>query len=46
MLLDHATYAELDGLAACDPVDGIELKGLGAQRAYALEMTLTRQKIF
>jgi class 3 adenylate cyclase len=36
ILLDHATYAELDGAFACQPVDGLELKGLGAQRAYAL----------
>ena len=37
VLLDHATYAELDGVAAsCEPVDGLELKGLGSQRAYAL----------
>ena len=36
ILLDHATYAELDGMFPCQPVDGLELKGLGAQRAYAL----------
>lgn len=36
ILLDHATYAELDGSVACEPVDGLELKGLGAQRAYTL----------
>ncbi len=38
VLLDHATYAELDGLAetACRPVEGVELKGLGERRAYAL----------
>jgi class 3 adenylate cyclase len=36
ILLDHATYAELDGMFSCLPVDGLELKGLGAQRAYAL----------
>ena len=36
VLMDHATYAELDGVAAGAPVAGIELKGLGAQRAYAL----------
>ena len=36
VLLDHATYAELDGQVRCDAVFGIELKGLGAQRAYAL----------
>ncbi len=36
VLMDHATYAELDGVAAGEPVAGIELKGLGAQRAYAL----------
>ena len=36
VLLDHATYAELDGEAVCKPVDDLELKGLGAQRAYAL----------
>jgi class 3 adenylate cyclase len=36
ILLDHATYAELDGAFACQPVEGLELKGLGAQRAYAL----------
>ncbi len=37
VLLDHATYAELEGLAVCDPVEGIELKGLGVQRTYALK---------
>lgn len=36
ILLDHATFAALDGSSACQPVDGLELKGLGAQRAYAL----------
>ncbi len=36
VLMDHATYAELDGVATCEPVDGLELKGLGSQRAYAL----------
>jgi len=36
ILLDHATYAELGGAFSCQPVDGLELKGLGAQRAYAL----------
>jgi class 3 adenylate cyclase len=36
ILLDHATYAELDGMFPCQPVDGLELKGLGTQRAYAL----------
>jgi class 3 adenylate cyclase len=36
ILLDHATYAEVDGSFTCQPVDGLELKGLGAQRAYAL----------
>ncbi len=36
VLVDHATYAELDGVAACDQVDGLELKGIGPQRAYAL----------
>jgi class 3 adenylate cyclase len=36
ILLDHATFAELDGRFPCQPVDGLELKGLGAQRAYAL----------
>ena len=36
ILLDHATYAELDGTFPCQPVDGLELKGLGTQRAYAL----------
>jgi class 3 adenylate cyclase len=36
ILLDHATYAELDGKFSCEPVDGLELKGLGAQRAYEL----------
>jgi class 3 adenylate cyclase len=35
-LLDHATYAELNGMVPCQPIDGLELKGLGAQRAYAL----------
>ncbi len=44
VLLDQATYAELESPTAGDPVEGIELKGLGAQRAYALEMTLTRQE--
>ena len=37
VLLDHATYAELESPTTCDPVEGIELKGLGAQRAYALK---------
>ncbi len=36
VLLDQATYAEQDGSVACEPVEGLELKGLGAQRAYAL----------
>ena len=36
ILLDHATYAELNGMFPCQPIDGLELKGLGAQRAYAL----------
>lgn len=36
ILLDHATFAELDDAFTCHPVDGLELKGLGAQRAYAL----------
>lgn len=36
VLVDHATYADLDGTAACTPVDRLELKGLGEQRAYAL----------
>ena len=36
VLLDHATYAELDDQGACEPVDGLDLKGFGAQRAYAL----------
>jgi class 3 adenylate cyclase len=36
VLVDHATYADLDGTAACTPVEGLELKGLGEQRAYAL----------
>ncbi|WP_183097846.1 adenylate/guanylate cyclase domain-containing protein [Nocardioides pelophilus] len=36
VLMDHATYAELEGVAGGEPVDGLELKGLGAQRAYAL----------
>lgn len=36
VLMDHATYAELDGVAGGEPVDGLELKGLGAQRAYVL----------
>lgn len=35
-LLDQATYAELDGQVVCDPVDGLELKGFGSLRAYAL----------
>jgi len=36
ILLDHSTYAELNGTFHCDPIDGLELKGLGAKRAYAL----------
>ncbi|GAA3833237.1 adenylate/guanylate cyclase domain-containing protein [Nocardioides panacisoli] len=36
VLVDHATYADLDGTAVCTPVEGLELKGLGEQRAYAL----------
>ncbi len=36
VLLDHATYADLNGVASCEPVDGLEFKGLGSQRAYAL----------
>lgn len=36
VLMDHATYAELDGVATGEPVEGLELKGLGAPRAYAL----------
>jgi class 3 adenylate cyclase len=37
VLMDHATYAELDGVAIGELVADLELKGLGAQRAYALE---------
>ncbi|MEZ0577518.1 adenylate/guanylate cyclase domain-containing protein [Nocardioides sp. MH1] len=36
VLVDHATYAELDRTVACAPVEGLELKGLGTPRAYAL----------
>lgn len=36
ILLDHATYAELGDTFHCQAIDGLELKGLGAQRAYAL----------
>ncbi|KAA1415412.1 hypothetical protein F0U44_20680 [Nocardioides humilatus] len=36
VLVDHATYAELDGTAVCKPVEGLELKGLGVQKAYVL----------
>lgn len=36
ILLDHATYAELDGMVPCQPVEGLELKGLSTQRAYQL----------
>ncbi len=36
VLLDQSTYAEQDGSVACEALEGLELKGLGAQRAYAL----------
>lgn len=36
VLMDPATAAELDGVFTAKPVDGLELKGLGARRAYAL----------
>lgn len=36
VLMDHATYAELDGVATAMPVEGLELKGLGSRQAYAL----------
>jgi class 3 adenylate cyclase len=36
VLMDPATYADLDGELTAKPVEGIELKGLGSRRAYAL----------
>ncbi|WP_183095331.1 adenylate/guanylate cyclase domain-containing protein [Nocardioides stalactiti] len=36
VLMDPATYGELDGVGAGEPVPGLELKGLGARQAYAL----------
>ena len=36
VLMDPATAAELDGVFTAKPVDGLELKGLGARRAYSL----------
>ncbi|HSV39625.1 MAG TPA: adenylate/guanylate cyclase domain-containing protein [Nocardioidaceae bacterium] len=36
VLIDQATYAEVEGRVACEAIPDLELKGFGTQRAYSL----------